>query len=676
MTKDEAKKRIEKLRREIDRHRYLYHVLDKPEISDAALDSLKHELDRLEKQFPKLITPDSPTQRVGGKALRKFKKVRHEVRGKAVRMNSLNDAFSEQDMRAWLVRLENYLGKGVETSFYCDLKMDGLAIELVYRDGSLEQGSTRGDGEIGEDVTQNVKTIEAVPLQLRGHGWPRELVVRGEAVLTKKEFARINEGQKKRGGKLYANPRNVAAGSIRQLDPRITAGRKLDFYAYGIAGEGGDLEHVKLFPTREREYASLNSWGIKTNSMGAAVKSLGDVFAFHEKVKKIREKIPFDIDGIVVTINDNRVYDRAGVVGKAPRGSIAYKFEAREATTVVEDIVVQVGRTGALTPVAHLRPVNVGGVTVSRATLHNEDEIKRLDVRIEDTVIVGRAGDVIPDVKSVLVRMRTGREKVFHMPGNCPVCGSRVAREEGEAIHRCTNSQCAAQERERLYHFTAKAAFDIVGLGPKIIDQLVDAELVATPADFFSLTEGDLAALPRFAEVSAKKLVVSIAARKKISLHRFLYALGIRHVGGETAIDLAHMFGGVEKLQGASLEELLAVHEVGEVMAHSIIEWFKDARNKRLLAGLIKAGVVIENPLKRKHRKLMGKTFVLTGSLERLTRDEAKEKIREAGGNVSESVSKETDYVVVGVEPGSKYEKAKKLGVKTISEKEFLTLLK
>ncbi len=704
MDKKTAKERIEKLKKEINRYRHAYHVLDKSLISDAAHDSLKRELFELEEQFPEFVTPDSPTQRVGGEPLEKFKKVRHEAGGKAVRMNSLNDAFSEEEMRAWLERLENYLGyhispalaeerpvlRGQKTElFYCDLKMDGLAIEVVYKDGILVRGTTRGDGEIGEDVTQNVRTIEAIPLRLEGDGWPRELIVRGEAVLTKKEFEAINREQSKKGEKLYANPRNVAAGSIRQLDPRITANRHLDFYAYGIVGVPGDAEHFRRFPTHEEEYRALNRWGIKTNKMGRAAHSLGEVLKFHEEVERKRNAIPFEIDGIVVTVNDNRMYEEAGVIGKAPRAAVAYKFSPREATTIVEDIVVQIGRTGALTPVAVMRPVEVGGVTITHASLHNADEIKRLGLKIGDTVIVSRAGDVIPQVTKVLKELRTGKEKEFAMPARCPVDGSKVIR--SGVIYRCLSKTCAAQHRESLYHFVSRSAFNLEGLGPKILDRFLDEGLISDAADIFTLQKRDVAALPRFGEKSAENIVSEIQAKKEIPLPRLIYALGILHVGEETAQLLAReiiakfkfhklkiKIGELLKIfMGLSLEDLQEIPDIGPKVAESIYAWFHDAKNGHFLEKLEKVGVRIEpRRASEKGEKLNGKTFVLTGSLKSMSREEAKEKVRALGGDVSETVSKKISYVVAGSEPGSKFEKAKKFGVKTINEKELLALLK
>ncbi|MDO8536920.1 MAG: NAD-dependent DNA ligase LigA, partial [bacterium] len=635
--------------------------------------------------------------------LKEFKKVKHlDQRGNESRMNSLNDAFSEEDMQDWLERLKNFLpekdGKNIDRGgFYCDLKMDGLAVELVYENGVLDRASTRGDGLVGEDVTSNIRTIEAIPLKLEGENIQGTVIFRGEVFLTKKEFARINKEQEKKGGKIFANPRNVAAGSIRQLDPKVTASRKLDFHAYGIAHgrEKDDPEYYDKYPTRKSEYDALNRFGIKTNPEGRAVRTFEEVFKFHEEIKKKREKINFEIDGIVVTVNDNRIYDRAGVIGKAPRASIAYKFSPREATTIVEAIKVQVGRTGALTPVAVMRPVNVGGVTITHASLHNEDEIRRLGLKIGDTVVVSRAGDVIPQITKVLKDLRTHKEEEFKMPSRCPIDNSKVVRDG--VISRCSNPRCGARLRENIYHFVSRGAFNIEGLGPKIIDRLLDEGLITDAADIFTLKTGDIAALERFGEKSAENIVREVEGKKKSSLARFIYSLGILHVGEETANVLsreiynsqfsrprrgspsAAIFKPTHVLrifQKMSLEDLQKIPDVGPKVAQSIYDWFHESRSIKFLEKLEEVGVKIESEkLKVKNEKLLGKTFVLTGGLETMSREEAKEKIRALGGDVSESVSKKTDYLVAGSEPGSKYEKAKKLGIKIIDEKEFLLLL-
>ncbi|MBI2023065.1 NAD-dependent DNA ligase LigA [Candidatus Giovannonibacteria bacterium] len=667
MTKKEVRERIEKLKKVIDHHRYLYHVLDRQEISDAALDSLKHELQALETQFSDLITSDSPTQRVGGMPLKKFKKVVHKER-----MLSLEDAFSEEEVSDWFQRLQKHLGRKLKSEFYCDLKMDGLAVELIYNEGALQVASTRGDGVTGEDITQNVRTIDAIPLKLCGEKIPSELIVRGEIFITHSEFERVNREQEKKCGKVYANPRNIAAGSVRQLDPKITASRKLNFYAYGIWGK--DEKYFRDYHKRKDEYAALREFGLPVNPYGEVVDSLESVFDFHKKIIKKREKLNYEIDGIVASLNDTRTFFEAGVVGKTPRGGVAYKFAAKEATTVVEDIIIQVGRTGALTPVAVLRPVSIGGVTVSRATLHNKDEIGRLGVKIGDTVIVGRAGDVIPDIKEVVKGLRTGSEKEFYLPKKCPVCGHPIVRKEGEVQHKCVNKNCPAKKREGLYHLVSRKAFDIDGLGPKIIDALLDNALIQDAADLFELKEGDVQPLERFAEKSAQNLIEAINNAKKISLSRFIYGLGILHVGEETAIDLAEYFGSIDKLASASKETLNSLPNVGDVVAESVYTWFRDEANELFLKKLLKHVEIAKQP-KKKAGKLSGKTFVFTGEMEAMSRDEAKAKVRALGARPSESVSKETDYVVAGANPGSKYDKAQKLGIKILDEKEFLEML-
>ncbi len=510
MDRKTAKTRIDALKKEINRYRYAYHVHDEEVISQSALDSLKKELFDLETEFPELVTPDSPTQRIGGKPLPEFKKIKHEAR-----MLSFNDAFSEKDMSDWFLRLENYLGYDTKPDFYCELKIDGLAIELIYENGIFVQGSTRGDGHVGEDVTQNLKTIEAIPLKLTSSEdaqkiikesglnpslynlSPKRLVVRGEIFLSTKEFARINKEAVAKGEKSYANPRNVAAGSIRQLDPRVVAGRKLDSFEYAIVTDLGQKVH-------EEEHIILKALGFKTNPHNKLVHALNDVYSFRNYWDEHREKLAYEIDGVVVIANNNATFGEGGVAGKAPRGAIAYKFSPIEATTIVNNIFVQVGRTGALTPVAELEPVLVGGVTIRHATLHNYDEIKRLGVKIGDTVIINRAGDVIPKITSVLPKLRTGKEKEFRMPKKCPMDGAPVVK-DGVA-YRCSNPKCGARRRETLYHFVSRGAFDMRGLGPKIIDRFLDEGLIADAADIFSLYDGDIKALPRFGEKSAEKL--------------------------------------------------------------------------------------------------------------------------------------------------------------------------
>lgn len=655
MEKQEVKNRIEKLRETINHHRYLYHVLDKQEISDAALDSLKKELFDLEAEYPEFITKDSPTQRIGGSPLKEFKKVKHSQR-----MTSFNDAFSKEDMEDWQERFKKLLTESEKQkiNYYCELKIDGLAIELVYENGILKTGSTRGDGSIGEDITQNLKTIDAIPLTIKEK---KEVIVRGEVFISKKEFARLSG---------YANPRNVAAGSVRQLDPKITAERKLDSFAYDIISDFGDITH-------EEKHKTLKDLGFKTNKHNKFCKNLEEVLHFREHWAKNREKLDYEIDGVVVLLNDNKIFEKLGIVGKSPRGGIAFKFPQSQVTTKILDIKLQVGRTGAITPVAVLEPVQLTGITISRATLHNEDEIKRLGLKIGDTVIVGRAGDVIPEIVKVLPELRTGKEKNFKMPTHCPACNTKLVKQKDEALLKCPNPKCFARQRRNFYHFVSRQAFNIDGLGPKIIDKLLDEGLLQTPADLFELKEGDLVVLERFAEKSAENLVKSIAEKKEIILARFIYALGISNVGEETAIDLANHFHTLHKIKNAKLEEFDEILDIGPVVAKSIFEWFSDKENLKYLEKL-ESKLKIVNPVIRPGAvaKLKNLTFVLTGTLENMTRDEARAKIREFGGNVSESVSSKTSFVVEGKEAGSKAEKAKKLGVKILSEKEFLEMLK
>ncbi|MFH1968309.1 MAG: NAD-dependent DNA ligase LigA [bacterium] len=722
MNKQKAQQRVEKLRKAINHHRYLYHVLDKQEISDEALDSLKKELFDLEQKFPELVTIGSPTQRIGGEALKEFKKVRHSEK-----MLSFNDAFSKKDMEDWLERISKLLtekekkelilpphhsAKGGTGSggFYCELKIDGLAIELIYEKGLLKTGSTRGNGVVGEDITQNIRTIDAIPLSLQtiyphtkvfinfgvgaSYKLPTRLVVRGEVFITKKEFERINKLQKEKNLPAYANPRNIAAGSVRQLDPKITAGRKLDSFIYDLKTDlsptnfeekiieaGQKSKSISKLvgdegqKTHEGIHSVLKGLGFKTNKNNKYCKSMQDVFNFWEYWVKHREKLNYEIDGIVVIANNNRIFKKLGVVGKAPRGAVAFKFPQAQATTKVLGITLQVGRTGAITPVAVLEPVQVSGITITRATLHNEDEIKRLGVKIGDTVIVGRAGDVIPDIVKVLGELRTGKEKNFKMPDICPSCKTELVKLDNEALWRCPNLKCFARLKRNFYHFVSRSAFDIDGLGPKIIDKLLDEGLVQDPGDLFELKEGDIAPLERFAEKSAENLVKSIQSKKNIALPRFIYALGIRNVGEETAIDLAKHFGSIKNIKEAEPENLDSISDIGPVVSKSIYRWFRNKDNLKFLEKLQKFVIINYQPSIAKKGKLTGKTFVLTGALESMTRDDAKSRIRELGGEVLSSVSLKTDYLVSGSDPGSKAERAKKLGVKIIDEKTFLKTL-
>ena len=707
--KARARARAARLRALINEYRAARLIENRELISPEAEDALKKELFDLEQEYPDFVTLDSPTQRVAGKPLKGFLKVRHDIR-----MTSFNDAFSPEDMDAWLARLENYLGRrvasgggrgtrganesdGTAAPFYCELKIDGLAIELEYENGVFVRGSTRGDGLVGEDVTQNLRTVEAIPLALappddaaaalkkmaldpaRYDLAPRRLVVRGEVFLTKKEFMRINRMQEKKGLAPYANPRNIAAGSIRQLDPAIAAGRRLDSFQYDIVTDLGQSYH-------DEEHLMLKALGFRTNPWNRPARDFGEALAFRAYWAERREKLEYEIDGTVVIVNDNALFDRAGIIGKAPRAAIAYKFSAREATTVVEDIKVQVGRTGALTPVAIMRPVSVGGITITHATLHNADEIGRLGLKIGDTVVVSRAGDVIPQVTKVLTELRTGREHSFRMPARCPVDGSPVVREG--AVSRCPSRTCAARHREALYHFASRGAFNIEGMGPKIIDRLLDEGLISDAADIFELRAGDVAALARFGAKSAENLVREIAGKKRVSLARFLYAVGILHVGEETAALLAKSFefphrgglidiGDITKIfQKLSMDDLEKVPDIGPKVAESIHGWFREPRNVKFLERLASGGAEVEAPPRAAAGgKFDGQTFVLTGGLGSMSREEAKDKVRALGGAASESVSRETDYLVAGSDPGSKYEKARKLGVKIIDEKEFLRML-
>jgi len=696
MTLKEAKQRVEKLKEVINHHRYLYHVLDKQEISQSALDSLKKELFDLECKYPELITPDSPTQRVGGKAQKGFKKIRHHSP-----MLSIIDAFSREDMEDWIDRNNRFLEEQdlSKIDFYCEQKLDGLAIELVYKNGVLMAGSTRGDGVLGEDITQNLKTIESIPLRIRRQrevllelkkkgladvarnlapfiekkdsisGPPFVLVVRGEVFITKKGFKKVNDIRRKQGLPAYANPRNLAAGSLRQLDPKIVASRFLDSNIYDLVTDLGQETH-------EASHKILKILGFRINSHSAHCGNLDDVFQYFKKTQKLRETLDYEIDGIVVNINNNQVFLRLGKVGKAPRGAIALKFPLKEATTIVNDIRLQVGRTGALTPVAILKPVKVGGVVISRATLHNSDEIERLDVRIGDSVIVGRAGDVIPDIVRVLKGLRQGGEKRFKMPVKCPVCQKKIERRKGEVVYRCLNPDCFAKKKRYFYYFVSSSAFDIKGLGPRIVEQLMVKGLVQDPSDLYELKEGDLSPLEGFAQKSAQNLIKSIKNSKKTTLQRFIFALGIRNVGEETAQVLAEHFLSIDRLMKAERQDLLIIMDIGEKVADSIYLWFRDKKNLRFLERLEQVGIEII-PFKRevKTGKLKGKNFVLTGALDSISRSVAKRKIKELGGKVSSLVSSNTDYLILGKSPGTKLKKAKDLGIKVVGENEFLRMI-
>ncbi len=670
LTKLEAKKRLAQLRQTIDAYRYEYHVLDRQSISDAALDSLKHELTQLETLYPEYITSDSPSQRVAGKPLAGFTKVEH-----AQRMFSLADVFNDRELRDWDTRWRK-LRPDAATKYLADLKLDGLAITLRYERGMFIQAATRGDGYIGEDVTQNVRTIEAVPLQLRTAELPPKILdrvshgiveIRGEIVMLKKDFLALNNRQTKLGLPVFANPRNVSAGSIRQLDPTIAASRKLRFYAWELLTDLGQQ-------TLTEAYHLLKQLGLPVNPLFGTYQTIEELITFYQRMNKQRDSLPFWIDGMVIKLDDRQLYSQLGFVGKTPRAAVAWKFAAEQVTTVVEDIVVQVGRTGALTPVAHLRPVEVAGTTVSRATLHNADEVARLDVRLGDTVVIQKAGDIIPEIVQVVARLRPPQARTWNMVTVCPVCEEAVSRTAGEAIHYCLNRHCPARRREHLYHFVSRKALDIDGLGPSLIDTLVDENLVHEPADLFTLKVDQLVGLPFVAEKKAENIIAAIRARRRVPFDRFIFSLGIRHVGDETARTLAHQFGTLPKFITADEHTLRGVSDVGGVVAASISEFFADRQHRQSVERLARQVTIIP-PTRPVGHSLQGKTFVVTGTLPTLSRDQAQQAIRQAGGKVTSSVSAKTNFVVVGDEPGSKATRAKELGVTMVNESELLTLI-
>ncbi len=660
MTKKEAKERIGKLRQEIDHHRYLYHVLDKQEISEAALDSLKRELAELEGQWPELATRSSPTQRVGGRPLPEFTPVKHKMR-----MISLQDAFDKEDLMRWETRNKKIVP--ADYDYFVEHKIDGVSLSLIYRDGELLRGVTRGDGRVGEDVTQNIRTIEAIPLELR-QPLAGEVEIRGEVYMLKRDFKEMNRQREAAGQKIFANPRNIAAGSIRQLDSNLTAARPLRFFAWEIAGG------VKV-DTREEEYAKLQELGFAVPPKARLFKDLDAVWEYLQGQDDKRQAARFLIDGAVIKINDLEVSSRLGIVGKAPRGSIAFKYAAEEATTVVEDIVVQVGRTGALTPVAQLKPVSVAGTVVTRATLHNADEIRRKDVRVGDTVIVRKAGDIIPEVVQVLLPLRPdGGSEPFTMPKKCPVCGQAVYRDQDGVVVRCSNKRCFWQQREKIIHALGSSGFDIEGLGEKIVEQLLQEGLIKDVPDVWSLREGDLTPLARFGAKSAHKLVTEIQAHKTINLTNFLVALSIPQVGGVTAADLAREFGTLEVLSRTTTERLREVNGIGNVVADAVVKFFSDDENKKLIDKYMKAGIKVFAG--RNDGRLQGQTFVFTGGLENISRDEAKNVVVSLGGKVAAAIGAKVDFVVIGNDPGSKAAKAREMGIKILTPDEFVKMIK
>lgn len=668
-TKKEAEVRLVSLRKTIEHHRYLYHVLNKSEISPEALDALKHELMLVEQAFPDLITPDSPSQRVAGAPLKGFKKVHHTVP-----QWSFNDAFSPEEMREFGARVKRFLkdatGRTVEPAYLCELKIDGLKVVLTYDGGILKTAATRGDGKIGEDVTANVKMIESIPLSLHEKV---SGVFEGEVWMAKSTLVRLNKEEAKAGREPFANPRNLAAGTIRQLDPSVVKARTLDVFVYDVSAFDREIPN-----TQEKELKLLQDLGFKVNKYFAECKNIKEVISYWEKWQKKAPKEDYWIDGVVVKVNERAYQEALGYTGKAPRFGIAFKFPAEQVTTVLEDIVLQVGRTGVVTPVAHLRPVSVAGSVVSRATLHNEDEIARLDVRIGDTVILQKAGDVIPDIVQVVKEMRTGKEKKFVFPKfveDTDGTTSPIERIPGQAAYRCTNKNMFAQKRRKFYYFVSKKGFDIDHCGPKVIDALLDAELISNFDDLFTLTIGDILTLPRFAELSAKNLIEAINNARTVTLGKFLTALSIEHVGEETAHDIADQFGSIEKIRKASLEDFNNIYGVGEVVAQSLSGWFSDPHHRALLDRLL-TQISIVNPKKSTAKGILAdKVFVLTGTLLSLDRDAAKEKIRALGGEIAESVSSKTSFVVAGENPGSKYDKAQKLNVPILTEQEFLKMV-
>ena len=665
----EIKNRVEKLKKTIGRHGRLYHTLDKSEISDEAYDSLVVELEKLEKQYPELKSADSPTERIGGEPLKEFVKVTHQVR-----QWSYDDAFNFEELKKWDEKVKNFIKKAglsiEKVEYCCELKIDGLKIVLVYEKGRLIRGATRGDGVVGEDVTSNVKTIESIPLILKENV---SITVVGEAWIGQKDLEKINKERAREGEAVYANTRNLAAGAIRQLDPKMAKSRRLNSFVYDI-----DLLDGNMPKTQSEELLFLKKLGFEINPNFTVVESLEAVEKFYQDWIKKRHKLDYGLDGIVIKINSRKIQDTLGYTAKSPRWGVAYKFPAEQVTTVLEDIVLQIGRTGVLTPVAHLHPTVVAGSTVSRATLHNEDEIIRLDLRIGDTVILQKAGDVIPDIVSVVKELRTGKEKKFIWPTSVPACGGdgKIERIPGQAAWRCVNKNSFEQQKRKFYHFVSKKSFDIENMGPKVVDVLLEQNLISEYADIFTLKKGDLLLLPRFAEKSVDNLLSSIKKSSVVTLSRFIVGLSIPQVGEETAIDLANHFKTFEKLSNAKYEELEVLSGVGPIIAESIVNFFRLKENQKIIKNLLKHITFGKVKLSQnKSGVFSGKTFVLTGTLVRMSRDETKAKIRENDGTVSESVSKDTDYVVAGKNPGSKYKKAEELGVKILSESEFFVLL-
>jgi DNA ligase (NAD+) len=662
----DVEKKIESLREKIRHHEYLYYVIDNPEISDADFDKLMQQLKALEAEHPELIAADSPTQRVGGKPREGFVKVPHSSP-----MLSLDNTYNEEELRDWERRVHELSGRN-DVDYVCELKLDGMSLALVYEDGKLVRGITRGDGSVGEDVTLNVRTVRSVPLsipkeKLKKAGIPPDFEVRGELLMPTASFKKINEERERNGLPTFANPRNFTAGTVRQLDSNITAARRLDYFPYILLQNGRTY-----FDHHSKTLSALEAAGFKVNPNHKLVRSMDEVWAFIQRWEEKRGSLPYEIDGIVIKVDRTSLQDELGFTGKAPRWAIAYKYAARAGVTKLEDIRVQVGRTGKLTPVAMLAPVSIGGTTVRNATLHNMDEIERLGVKIGDWVQVERGGDVIPKVAKVIDDKDHPRgHKTFHMPENCPVCGTKVVRTEGEVDYRCVNANCPAKLRETILHFASRGIMNIDGMGDALVTQLTDRGLVKNVADIYKLTKDDLLSLERMGDKSAQNILDEIENSKKLPLERVIYGLGIRMVGERTAQFLAEHFGSMEALENAGVEELQDVNEVGPRIAESIVEFFSIAANRKLVERLREAGLTLTGQKKQRGTKLAGKTFVLTGTLAHFTRDEAKKMIEDAGGKVTGSVSKKTDYVVAGSDAGSKLDKAKELGVAVIDEREM-----
>lgn len=668
MNKEQAQAEIQRLRQELNYHSYRYYVLDDPEISDAEYDRMFRKLQALEEKFPELVTPDSPTQRVGAAPVEEFETVTHTIP-----MVSLDNAFDDGEVRDFDQRLRKLLEREV-IEYTVEPKLDGTAVELVYENGLFTVGSTRGDGFTGENITQNLKTIKSIPLRLLNDKIkiPARLEVRGEVFYPLAAFKKLNEQRLKAGEPAFINPRNSASGSLRQLDPKLTAERPLDMYVYGLGQVSGHD-----FKTQWEALETFKKWGFKINPISKICRGVEEVLQHYRKIGEMRQKLPYEIDGAVVKVNSFELQRQAGMRTRSPRWAIAYKYEAQQETTQILEIQAQVGRTGTITPVAIMQPVMVGGVTVSRATLHNEDEIERLGVMIGDTVVIQRAGDVIPEVVKVIESKRTGKEKKFKFPKKCPVCGGEVVRLEGEVAYRCQNVNCPAQVKEGIRHFASKLAMNIDGLGERLIEQLVDKGLVKSFADLYFLKQGQLAELERMAEKSAQNIIAAIDQSRDVALDRFIYALGMRHVGEHMARVLAKEFGSLQNLLKADAERLQQIHEVGPQVAESITRFFGEKKNLAAIERLKKGGVKIRELAKPKAAdpQFTGKTFVFTGTLEKFSRDEAERMVDERGGRASGSVSKKTDYVVAGPGAGSKLDKARELRVAVISEEEFLKMV-